>query len=121
MIAHVRPSAQVTGWRVCARSARSSLGFGVQAEGVQCDGRAAAIARPYVRGTEPHNALGLQGTYILRHFVQWHCSGCLPSSGMGAWRGLFTLVYHVSARRPSVRLSRSSTSNGNRDASFSGT
>jgi hypothetical protein len=61
MIAHVRPSAQVTGWRGCARSARSSLGFGVQAEGVQCDGRAAASARPYVRGTEPRNALGLQG------------------------------------------------------------
>ena len=61
MIAHVRPSARVTGWRVCARGARSSLRFGVQAEGVQCDGRAAATARPYVRGTEPHNALGLQG------------------------------------------------------------
>ena len=35
-----------------------------------------------------------RGTYILRHFVQWHRSGRLPSSGKGAWRGLVTLVYH---------------------------
>jgi len=119
MIAHVRPSAQVTG---CAHVAHAPpLASVCRPKGYNAMGVQPRVLVPTCEVLSRIMLWVFRGTYILRHFVQWHCTGRLPSSGKGAWRGVFTLVYHVSARQPSVRLSRSSTSNGNRDASFSGT